>query len=79
MKKKKTVTVELVEFECDNCQKGVYRVDSSQEPRANQWPHSCSNCKATAYFVYPFPYIEYKGEEFVLRKHVPKQSPKPDL
>ncbi|WP_084659914.1 hypothetical protein [Vibrio sonorensis] len=79
MKKSKPITVELVEFECDECSKGVYRVDQPQTPSNNQWRHTCTNCKKEAYFVYPFPYIVYKGEEFILRKHIPRQSPKPDL
>ncbi|WP_123782037.1 hypothetical protein [Vibrio ponticus] len=79
MKKSKTITVELVEFECDECNGGVYRVDQLKTPSNNQWRHTCSNCEKEAYFVYPFPYISYRGEEFILRKHIPRQSTKPDL
>ncbi|NOH78513.1 hypothetical protein F0231_02025 [Vibrio sp. RE86] len=79
MKKSKQITVELVEFECDECCRGVYRVDNSKAPSNNQWRHICTYCGKEAYFVYPFPYLIYKGEEFILRKHIPRQSPKPDL
>ncbi|WP_152562002.1 hypothetical protein [Vibrio sp. B183] len=79
MKKSKPITVELVEFECDGCSGGVYRVDKTEAPRDNQWRHTCSNCEKEAYFSYPFPYLSYKGEEFILRKHVPAQTPKPNL
>ncbi len=77
MKTSKSISAELVEFRCEKCNAGAYRVDRSRNPVNNQWPHACSNCGDEAFFAYPYPYIEYKGEEFILRKHVPKQSPKP--
>ena len=79
MKRNKTISAVLVEFQCEKCNAGAYRVDDSREPVANQWFHICSNCGDEVYFAYPYPYIEYKGEAFILRKHVPRQSPSPDI
>ncbi|MER2495354.1 hypothetical protein KW548_06255 [Vibrio neptunius] len=79
MKKSKPIAAEIVEFECDECNGGVFRVDHTTEPMDNQWRHTCSNCNREVYLVCPFPYLTYKGEEFILRKYVPVQSPKPSI
>ncbi len=71
------VQAELVEFICPSCEKGVLRVDESKRP-TQTWKHKCSHCTYEGELAAPFPLIKYKGEEFILNKHVPRPSPLPD-
>lgn len=77
MRQNKDITVKLVEFQCEECKQGVYRVTPSASPSCNQWRHNCSACNHEVRLGFPHPYIEYKGEKFVLEKHIPRQSPNP--
>ncbi|EGR3300021.1 hypothetical protein CGH87_23380 [Vibrio parahaemolyticus] len=79
-RKGRLVEVELQEFQCQQCGNGVLRVDKSKQPLdtvPTQWPHKCSNqnCTFECYLAFPFPVIMYKGEEFVLAKHVRHLKP----
>ncbi|TPA53571.1 hypothetical protein DXE02_14675 [Vibrio parahaemolyticus] len=71
------VQAELVEFICPSCEQGVLRVDNGKQPRQT-WHHKCSHCDYEAELARPFPTIKYKGEDFVLDKHVPRPDPFPD-
>ncbi|EGU39392.1 hypothetical protein VIS19158_03841 [Vibrio scophthalmi LMG 19158] len=75
MQTRKPANVELVEFKCDDCQRGVYRVSDNQ--RNAMWPHKCTYCQKEVLFPFPYPCIEFNGERFVLDKHVKRDMPKP--
>lgn len=74
--KRVAVEAELVEFICPNCDKGVLRVDEGKRPGIT-WAHKCTRCEYECEIAAPFPMILYKGEKFILDKHVPRPSPKP--
>ncbi len=69
----KRIEAELVEFVCTKCKSGFYRVNESREvlitPPA-QWPHSCTYCGHEVYIALPYPKVTFKGEDFILAKHV---------
>ncbi len=75
----KTSQVEIHEFPCSKCNVGVYRVMRGKILAGGQWPHKCSHCQRECYIAFPFPMITYKGERFILDKHVPREEPKPNL
>lgn len=77
MRQYKDIPAKLVEFQCEKCNQGVYRVAHSATPSCNQWRHICRNCQHEVFLGLPYPFIEYKGEKFVLEKHIPRQSPNP--
>ena len=79
MKTSKPIQAEIVEFKCEECNQGVYRVDNSMDPLPNRWGHKCTNCGQQGYSPFTYPYIEYKNEQFVLEKHIVKVNPTPDL
>ncbi|POB18717.1 hypothetical protein CRN36_07365 [Vibrio vulnificus] len=74
---RKPIQAELVEFPCEKCNQGVYRVDQNRSFTGQQWPHVCTHCKRECYLAKPFPMIVYKEEKFILDKHVVRQQPKP--
>ncbi len=73
MQKSRPIQAELVEFECEECGQGVFRVDTNRsviETVPAQWPHICTHCNCECYIAYPFPMVKFKNQEFVLGKHV---------
>ncbi|SKA51116.1 hypothetical protein [Enterovibrio nigricans] len=72
MQKEKPIQATLVEFPCD-CGKGFYRVDESARvvhTNPKQWKHKCSACGKETHFAFPYSMVKYKGQEFVLAKHI---------
>ncbi len=68
---RKSIKAEFIEFQCGECNKGVYRVHSENKgttPR--QWRHLCSHCLHEAYFTAVYPVIEYKEKYFMLADHL---------
>lgn len=79
MQRRKTITgeVTLVEMVCDSCKRGYMRVvDGERVIHSNpkMWKHACSGCGVEGWLTIPFPYIEYKGEDFMLAKHARFQT-----
>lgn len=77
MQKKRTISAELIEFGCESCNQGVYRVCGAQDGQV--WPHKCNYCEHETAFATPYPVIVYKGQKFILDKHVKRPQPKPNL
>lgn len=68
----RTVTAEFVEYVCDECQKGVYRVLWETQDRSfpRRWWHRCSNCGHETGITAVYPMVKYKGKHFMLAEHV---------
>jgi hypothetical protein len=75
MRASRSVEAQFVEYVCDSCMQGVYRVD--EEPTEETlstflksstklWRHVCSNCDSSVYLAAPYPLIEYRDKPFVL-------------
>ncbi|HEW9976675.1 hypothetical protein [Shewanella algae] len=79
MQRKKTITAEIVYFEmlCDSCNRGYMRVIDGEpviHSNPKQWKHRCSNCGEVVWITIPYPFIEYRGEPFMLAKHARFQT-----
>ena len=64
----KPITAELIEFHCEKCGQGVYRVQpgSPRPTNPKQWVHKCSACGDEACFSVVYPLIKYKERIFML-------------
>ena len=63
----KNVEVEFIEFICEKCNKGVFRLDVLKKPiesSPKQWPHQCTHCQCESYFTVIYPLLKYKNTEF---------------
>jgi len=68
MQREKTINATLVEYQCDECGKGVMRITDEKPLLSNprQWKHACSNCGKESHFTFVLPVIEYKEKNFML-------------
>ena len=65
----KKVSAEFIEFECDKCNSGVFRLNPSAEvlhSNPRQWQHQCTECQDNVYFTKIYPMLMYKGKEFIM-------------
>lgn len=75
--RKKVIRAEFVEMLCESCKRGYMRVlPGARVIHSNpkMWQHSCSNCSTEVFYTVAYPCIEYRGETFMLAKHVRFQT-----
>lgn len=67
-----------IEYVCDRCERGVYRLVSNKPITSNyihKWQHRCSHCGDLVDFTVPYPLIEVEGKQvsrvFIQRDALP--------
>ena len=62
---RREITAVKIEYVCDRCQRGVYRLVSKRPVDTNyvhKWLHRCTHCEDLADFAVPYPLIEVDGK-----------------
>lgn len=62
---KRSIEADKIEYLCDHCMSGVYRLVSKQPVSTDyiyKWQHRCTNCGHKANFTVPYPLLEVQGQ-----------------
>lgn len=62
---RREITAVKIEYVCDRCELGVYRLVSKRPIDSNyvyKWQHRCTHCGDLADFALPYPLIEVDGK-----------------
>ena len=78
---KRPIAAHKVEYVCDKCQAGVYRL-TSKKPVATdyiyKWRHRCTHCGNTENFTVPYPMLEVDGQSIPIPFIQKSALPPPD-
>jgi len=67
----KQIQADIIEYECDECLKGLYRVHlENKNSTTRQWLHRCTQCGHEVYFTVIYPIIQYREKAFMLADHL---------
>jgi hypothetical protein len=78
----RTIQAELIEYTCDSCRKGVYRITDNHPEHQPEWQEEkvlvtwptlwtmkCNTCGDQSKIAQPYPVLRYKLNDFILQKH----------
>ena len=75
---KRNIPAVKIEYVCDRCERGVYRLISMQpitRSYIHKWQHRCTHCGDLADFTVPYPVIEIEispaSRLFIQRETLP--------